>query len=102
VNVVVVATIVPKPEERAAVIAAFEAAVPAVHAEPGCELYAMHEGRDQLVMIEKWASEEDLERHAAGAVLAALGPALKDKLAASNDVRTLRPHPAGDAEKGTL
>jgi len=35
------------------VIKAFEAAIVRVHDEPGVELYALHEGRDRLVMIEK-------------------------------------------------
>ena len=40
--VVVVATITPKPEYRDEVIAAMKKAVPLVHAEDGCELYALH------------------------------------------------------------
>jgi hypothetical protein len=36
------------------VIAAVAAAIPRVHYEPGVELYALHEGSDRLVMIEKY------------------------------------------------
>ena len=43
-SVVVVATITPKADQVDAVRDALLAAVPRVHAEPGCELYAVHEG----------------------------------------------------------
>jgi hypothetical protein len=39
------------------VVAAFEEATSRVHDEPGVEFYALHEGRDRLVMIEKYESE---------------------------------------------
>jgi quinol monooxygenase YgiN len=51
-SVVVVVTAIPVPEHRTEVIKAFEAAIVRVHDEPGVELYALHEGRDRLVMIE--------------------------------------------------
>src|SRR5262249_33548689 len=57
-SVVVVVTAYPIPEHRAEVIAAFEAAIARVHNEPGVELYALHEGRDRLVMIEKYESDQ--------------------------------------------
>ena len=50
-SVVVVVTAFPIPEHRAEVVAAFEEAIARVHDEPGVELYALHEGRDRLVMI---------------------------------------------------
>src|SRR5690348_10747492 len=57
-SVVVVATVFPIPEYRAEVVAAFEEATTRVHGEPGVELYALHEGPDRLVMIEKYESEQ--------------------------------------------
>ena len=101
--VIVVATVFPVPEHRAEVIAAFEAAVARVHDdEPGCELYALHEGRDRLVMIEKYASQDAYAEHIKGAGLAGLRAALQGKLSAPLDVQTLVPHPAGTADKGAL
>ena len=41
-SIVVVATISPKPEHTDAVAAAFAGIIPQVHAEDGCELYALH------------------------------------------------------------
>lgn len=102
-SVVVVATVRPLPEHRAEVTALFEAAIARVHAEDeGCELYALHEGKDQLVMVEKWSSLEALGVHGKSAALAELNKALADKLSGAIDVRVLTPHPAGTAEQGTL
>lgn len=102
--IIVVATAFPAPEHRAEVIAAFEAAIENVHAEEdGCLLYALHEGPDgQLVMIEKYASDEAVAVHRSGAGLAALIEALKGKLSAPMDVQILSPHPAGSPRKGAL
>jgi len=41
-SIVVVATITPKPEHTDEVAAAFAGVIPQVHAEDGCELYALH------------------------------------------------------------
>ena len=102
-TVVVVATALPKPEHRDEVIAVFESAIARVHAEDdGCELYALHEGRDRLVMIEKWASQEALAVHAKGPALVELGKGLAGKLTADLDVQVLAPHPAGTVEQGIL
>ena len=101
-SVVVVATIYPETEFRAEVIAAFEQAILAVHDEPGCELYALHEGRDRLVMVEKWADGDSLAVHGKAAALRGLGAALDGKLAAPLDVQVLTAYPAGDPAKGTL
>jgi quinol monooxygenase YgiN len=101
-SVVVVATAVPIPEHRAEVIAAFEAAIARVHDEPGVDIYALHEGRDRLVMIEKYDSEAVRAEHGKGAALASLLAALKGKLSSPLDVQVLAPHPAGDAHKGAL
>jgi len=101
-SVVVIATVVPAPEQRSEVIAAFEEIIPRVHAsDEGCELYALHEAEDRLVMIEKWASEDALEAHGRGSALADLMARLEDKLIGGLDVRTLQPHPAGTQQQGT-
>jgi len=101
--VVVVATIRPKAEHRAEVIAAMRKAIAAVHAnDDGCLLYALHEGDDRLVMVEKWASPEALAVHARGPALAELNQALDGRTEGQLDVQILQPHPAGMPEQGTL
>ena len=101
-SVVVVATAFPVPEYRAEVVAAFEAAIARVHDEPGVELYALHEGPDRLVMIEKYESEEVRSEHLKGAALADLRAALEGKLRTGLDVQVLVPRPSGNPQKGAL
>jgi quinol monooxygenase YgiN len=101
-SVVVVVTAFPVPEHRAKVIAAFEKAIARVHGEPGVELYALHEGRDRLVMIEKYESEQARSEHLQGAALADLRTALEGKLRTGLDAHVLVPHPAGNPQKGAL
>jgi quinol monooxygenase YgiN len=101
-SVVVIATIRPLPEHRDEVIAAFTAAIPDVHAEDGCELYALHQADDRLIMIEKWASREALSVHSKAAALAALGPRLAGKVAGASEIIVTQAVAAGDAAKGQL
>jgi quinol monooxygenase YgiN len=103
VPVVVVATITPRPDARDAVREAIQRSIPRVHAEPGCELYALHEADDgSFVMIERWESPEALRTHGTGEALRALGGELAGKVSGPPQVRRLSPVPAGDAGKGAL
>jgi quinol monooxygenase YgiN len=101
-SVVVVATIVPLAEHRDEVVAAFRETIEQVHGEDGCELYALNEAPDRLIMIEKWASPEALGAHSKGAALAALNPKLAGKVAGAPEVIVLQQVPAGDAAKGAV
>jgi quinol monooxygenase YgiN len=101
--VIVVATIKPRPEHRDEVRAALEAAVPQVHGEEGCELYALNQKDDRFVMIERWASPAALQTHSAGSAgLRKLNAELKGKLEGPLDVVVLEPVPAGEPAKGAL
>jgi quinol monooxygenase YgiN len=101
-SVVVVATIVPLAEHRDEVIAAFKQTIEQVHGEDGCELYALNEAADRLIMIEKWASPEALRVHGKAAALTALGPRLAGKVAGAPEVIVLQQVPAGDTAKGQV
>ncbi len=101
-SIVVVATLTPKPDAVDAVREALLAAVPKVHAEPGCELYALHEGEGRFVMVERWESVEALKVHGRAEALTTLGGELADKLAGPLDVQRLTAVPAGDPDKGAL
>jgi quinol monooxygenase YgiN len=102
VSILIVATISPKPDRADAVREAFTAAIPKVHEEPGCELYALHEDGYGFVMIERWATQEDLKAHGAGETFNQLSEAVKDDLTEPLGVRLLTPVPAGDEAKGAL
>ena len=102
-SVVVVATITPKPEHRFDVLTAFKNAVEQVHDEDGCELYALHQNDDRLVMIERWASAEALQTHSAESPgLKTLNAELKGKLEGPPELVVLEAVPAGDNTKGQL
>ena len=101
-SIVVVATITPKPDAIDAVREALQAAVPKVHEEPGCELYALHEADGAFVMVERWADADAMKAHGKAEPLTTLGGQLAGKLAAAPDVRRLTPLPAGDAGKGAV
>jgi quinol monooxygenase YgiN len=89
----VLAIITTKPGKRDEVLAAFRANMPAVHAEKGCIEYgpvvdaegfgkfSTAFGPDTFVVIEKWASAEDLKAHAAAPHMAAYAAKVKDLLA---------------------
>ena len=102
-SVVQVVTAFPIPVHRAEVVAAFEAAIAQVHNEPGVELYALLEGPDRLVMIEKYESAQARSEHIKSArPLADLRSALEGKLTSGLDAQVLTPHPAGTPQKGAL
>ena len=103
-SVVVVATISPLPDAREVVREAIQRAVPRVHAEPGCELYALHEAQDgTFVVIERWESPEALATHSKGEALRDLGADLRGKVTGPPALSgLLTPVPAGEAGKGAL
>ncbi|HEY7992463.1 MAG TPA: putative quinol monooxygenase [Stellaceae bacterium] len=86
----VIAIITAKPGQRATVLAAFNANVPAVRAEQGCIEYGAAVdtgtspakfGEDAFVVVEKWASPDALRAHAASPHMAAYAAKTKDLLA---------------------
>ena len=89
----VLAIITAKPGKRADVLSAFRANMPAVHAEKGCVEYgpvvdaegfgkfSTAFGADTFVVVEKWATADDLKAHAAAPHMAAYGAKVKDWLA---------------------
>ncbi|MGY1750990.1 putative quinol monooxygenase [Modestobacter sp. SYSU DS0511] len=99
---VIVATVVPEPESRDAVRQALLAAVPQVHAEPGCELYSVQEDEQGFVFVERWASEEAMAAHGQGEALRTMMATVSEHLAEPLAVRVLRPLPAGDPDKGAV
>ncbi len=89
----VLAIITTKPNQREAVLASFNANVPAVHAEHGCIEYSAAidaanplpfqtaYGPDTFVVIEKWDSMDALKAHAGAAHMVAYGAKTKDQIA---------------------
>ena len=89
----VLAIITTKPGQREAVLAMFDANVPAVLAEDGCIAYEATIdtenagpiqttlGPDTFVVVEKWASLAALGAHATSENMKAYGASTKDMLA---------------------
>jgi len=94
----VLAIITAKPGQRATVLEAFKANLPAVHAEAGCIEYGAAVdtagadpafGPDTFVVIEKWESMAALKAHAASPHMAAYGASVRE-LIASRAVHVLQ------------
>ena len=77
-------------------------AIPKVHAEPGCEVYALHESDGEFVMVERWESADALDVHGKAEALTTLGGQLAGKLAGRPEVRRLTAVPGGDTPKGAI
>lgn len=87
----VLAFITAKPGMRGAILEAFHANMPAVHAEKGCLEYGpaidaggspTKYGDDTFVVIEKWESPDHLKAHAASPHMAAYAAKTRDMIAA--------------------
>lgn len=100
--VVIVASFTAKPESVDAVRAACTKAIEAVHDEPGCELYALHQTGDTFVFIEQWADAAALQAHSTAPAIGTLLGEIGDHLAGAPDLKMLEPIPAGDPAKGQL
>jgi quinol monooxygenase YgiN len=104
-EVVVVATVDVKPESNDAALSALTTAIEATHAEPGCVAYALHrDGKDahRFVIVEKWATQGDLEAHGQAPHLKQLFSDLGPLLAAPPTIVYTAPVPVGDGVKGTI
>src|ERR1700722_13005145 len=99
-EVVVVATIIPKPERRDEVRSALIHAIGRTHVEDeGCLLYALHESEGGFCMIERWSSADALGVHGTGPAITELGPTLADALASPADIQVYKAVPAGTEEQ---
>ncbi len=100
--VVVVATMTAKPESVDTVRQACTKAVEAVHSEPGCELYSLHEANGTFVFVEQWADADALQKHSTAPAIAELFGTVGELLDGAPDIKMLQPVVAGDPAKGQL
>jgi len=101
--VVVTAAFRPLPGHREQVMDALRTAIPRVHEEPGCELYAIVAASDDdILMLEKWTRVADLDIHSEGEAVADLKQAIEGHLREPIDVAWYSPIPLGHADKGQL
>ncbi|MFF2487574.1 putative quinol monooxygenase [Microbacterium sp. NPDC058062] len=89
---VVVTVFTPRPDAKDELIEALRAYLPEVHREEGCLLYAIHDAEDAtIVLIEKWASRADLDRHDESPALAELDRTVAPFLSAPTRWTTMTP-----------
>ncbi len=100
--VVVVATMKAKPESVDAVREACRNAVAAVHDEPGCQLYSLHEADGTFVFVEQWADADALKAHSTAPAIGTLFGSIGELLDGAPDIKMLQPVVAGDPAKGQL
>ncbi len=99
---VIVASIIPKGDQIDAVEAVLKDLIPAVHSEDGCEMYALHRGKDRLVFVEKWRDMEALSAHGRGDTMKELNKRLAGLVAGPPEVHVVDAVPVGDPEKGSV
>jgi quinol monooxygenase YgiN len=100
--VVVVATLTAKPESVETVRDALTRAVEAVHREPGCDLYSLHESDGTFIFVEQWADADALKTHSTAPAVTTMFKEVGDHLAGAPDIKMVQPIPAGDPAKGQL
>ena len=101
--VVVTAVFHPVPGRRDDLAEALRSAMPGVHAEAGCLLYAIHDAEDgTITMIEKWESVADLDAHGSGPAVASLGAAIDGLVTGPALVTRMTPIPVGEPAQGEL
>ena len=100
--ITVVATMKAKPESVDSVRDACKKAIEAVHSEPGCDLYSLHEADGTFVFVEQWADAEALKTHSTAPAVTTMFKDAGEHLAAAPDIKMLSPISAGDPAKGVL
>ena len=103
--VVVVAMLKVRPGMAAEAIEAFRPVVEKTHDERGCLAYALHRDTgdpDTIVLIEKWASQEDLDQHFVKPYVEDLGEMSAELLAEPPQIVFCEPIDLGDPDKGRI
>lgn len=104
-EVVVVGSFTAREGREADARAAFEALVAPTHAEPGCILYALHQGVDdprRFAFIERWASRGELDAHLGSAHVRHLLGRVEELFGDSADIVVYDALPGGEPRKGSI
>ena len=102
-TVIVTAVFYPKAGKKAELAEAMQRGIAAVHTEQGCELYSIHEAPDgTILMIEKWATQADLDAHLAGEPVRAYRDARAPFEERTPQLEILTPLEGADPERGMI
>lgn len=94
-----------KPGRGDEAAAAFQGVAVPTHAEEGCITYAVHRvagDTDRVVLIERWASREDLDQHLQTPHLLAFREGSHDLWAEPMEILIVDPIEAANVSKGYL
>jgi quinol monooxygenase YgiN len=91
-----------KPESVDTVREACTQAIEAVHQEPGCQLYSLHEADGTFVFVEQWADADALKTHSTAPAVGTMFGTIGEHLEAAPDIKMLKTVVAGDPAKGQL
>lgn len=101
--VTVVATLSVKPESLDAARDILTRTIAAVHEEPGCDLYSLHEAEGgTFIFVEQWADADALSTHGKAPAVTQMFNDLTDHLADAPDIKLAQAVVAGDPAKGQL
>ena len=104
-EIVVIGALKARPGKEDETREALAGLVAPTHAEPGCILYALHQGTDdpqRFVFVERWASREELDAHLRSPHIAALLEKADELLAEDPDINAFQALPGGEERKGAL
>jgi len=104
-EIVVVGSLKARPDKVDEARQVLAGLVEPTHAEPGCILYAMHQGVDdptRFAFVERWESKELLEDHLASPHIAALLERIDELFADAPDIVVYDAQPGGEPRKGAL
>ena len=104
---VIVSTIKANDGVGAEVARLIAAAIPAIHALPGCRRYALHRVRGrrhpgEFILVESWATDADLAGYGEAPVLVRLHEDLAPLIHSLTDYLVVDPLPHGDPVIGLL
>lgn len=104
-QVTVVALVKLRPGAEEAAVEVLRPVIEQTHDEEGCVKYALHRSTAdplQLVLVELWRSQADLDAHFQKPYMGELFTNLADHIAEAPAIHFLGPVPVGDAGKGLL
>lgn len=104
-EIVVVGSFTAREGKEDEALAAFQALIAPTHAEPGCILYALHQGVDdprRLAFVERWESRELLQAHLGSHHVQDVLARADELFADGGDIVVYEACPGGEPAKGSL
>jgi quinol monooxygenase YgiN len=104
-EIVVVGSLKARPGKEDEAAEALATLVEPTHGEAGCILYSLNQGvadKARFAFVERWASQEDLDKHLQSDHIAAVLARADELLSEAPDIVVYSAMPLGDARKGSI